>query len=67
MIENPFVSLRWMLDGLTVDGVETRGAEGDTEPRGGASHLHGKEAPGLHMMKIGAAGSCRECSPTSLC
>jgi predicted amidohydrolase YtcJ len=27
MIENPFVSLRWMLDGLTVDGVETRGAE----------------------------------------
>ena len=26
MIENPFVSLRWMLDGLTVDGVETRGA-----------------------------------------
>jgi predicted amidohydrolase YtcJ len=27
MIENPFVSLRWMLDGLTVDGVETRGAK----------------------------------------
>jgi predicted amidohydrolase YtcJ len=27
MIENPFVSLRWMLDGLTVDRVETRGAE----------------------------------------
>jgi len=27
MIENPFVSLRWMLDGLTVDGVETRGPE----------------------------------------
>jgi predicted amidohydrolase YtcJ len=26
MIENPFVSLRWMLDGLTVDGVETRTA-----------------------------------------
>jgi predicted amidohydrolase YtcJ len=26
MIENPFVSLRWMLDGRTVDGVETRGA-----------------------------------------
>ena len=26
MIENPFVSLRWMLDGLTVDGVETRSA-----------------------------------------
>jgi predicted amidohydrolase YtcJ len=25
MIENPFASLRWMLDGLTVDGVETRG------------------------------------------
>jgi predicted amidohydrolase YtcJ len=25
MIENPFVSLRWMLDGLTVDRVETRG------------------------------------------
>jgi predicted amidohydrolase YtcJ len=24
MIENPFVSLRWMLDGLTVDGIETR-------------------------------------------
>jgi len=24
MIENPFVSLRWMLDGLTVDRVETR-------------------------------------------
>lgn len=24
IIENPFVSLRWMLDGLTVDGVETR-------------------------------------------
>ena len=27
MIENPFVSLRWMLDGLTVDGVETRSAK----------------------------------------
>jgi predicted amidohydrolase YtcJ len=27
MIENPFVSLRWMLDGRTVDGIETRGAE----------------------------------------
>jgi predicted amidohydrolase YtcJ len=27
MIENPFASLRWMLDGLTVDGVETRGAK----------------------------------------
>jgi predicted amidohydrolase YtcJ len=27
MIENPFVSLRWMLDGLTVDGVETRTAK----------------------------------------
>jgi predicted amidohydrolase YtcJ len=26
MIENPFVSLRWMLNGLTVDGVETRSA-----------------------------------------
>jgi len=26
MIENPFVSLRWMLDGLTIDRVETRGA-----------------------------------------
>jgi predicted amidohydrolase YtcJ len=26
MIENPFVSLRWMLDGLTVDRVETRAA-----------------------------------------
>jgi predicted amidohydrolase YtcJ len=25
MIENPFVSLGWMLDGLTVDRVETRG------------------------------------------
>jgi predicted amidohydrolase YtcJ len=25
MIPNPFVSLRWMLDGRTVDGVETRG------------------------------------------
>jgi predicted amidohydrolase YtcJ len=25
MIENPFVSLRWMLDGLTIDGIETRG------------------------------------------
>ena len=24
MMENPFVSLRWMLDGLTVDGIETR-------------------------------------------
>ena len=27
MIENPFVSLRWMLDGLTVDRVETRGPD----------------------------------------
>src|SRR5262249_4005831 len=26
MIENPFVSLRWMLDGLTIDGIETRDA-----------------------------------------
>ena len=25
MVENPFVSLRWMLDGLTVDGIATRG------------------------------------------
>jgi predicted amidohydrolase YtcJ len=24
MIENPFVSLRWMLDGRTIDGIETR-------------------------------------------
>ena len=27
MIENPFVALRWMLDGLTVDRVETRGPQ----------------------------------------
>jgi predicted amidohydrolase YtcJ len=27
MISNPFVSLRWMLDGRTVDGIATRGAE----------------------------------------
>ena len=27
MIENPFVSLRWMLDGRTVDGIETRGVK----------------------------------------
>jgi predicted amidohydrolase YtcJ len=27
MIDNPFVSLRWMLDGLTVDRVETRSAK----------------------------------------
>jgi len=27
MIANPFVSLRWMLDGLTVDGMETRARE----------------------------------------
>jgi predicted amidohydrolase YtcJ len=27
MVENPFVSLRWMLDGRTVEGIETRGAE----------------------------------------
>jgi hypothetical protein len=27
MIENSFVSLRWMLDGRTVDGIATRGAE----------------------------------------
>ena len=27
MIPNPFVSLRWMLDGRTVDGIETRGAK----------------------------------------
>jgi predicted amidohydrolase YtcJ len=26
MIPNPFVSLRWMLDGRTVDGIATRGA-----------------------------------------
>jgi predicted amidohydrolase YtcJ len=25
MIPNPFVSLRWMLDGRTVDGIDTRG------------------------------------------
>src|SRR6202041_3433425 len=25
MIPNPFVSLRWMLDGRTVDGIATRG------------------------------------------
>ena len=24
MVENPFVSLRWLLDGRTVDGIETR-------------------------------------------
>jgi predicted amidohydrolase YtcJ len=27
MVLNPFVSLRWMLDGKTVDGIETRDAE----------------------------------------
>jgi predicted amidohydrolase YtcJ len=27
MIENPFVSLRWMLDGLTVDRIETRASD----------------------------------------
>jgi predicted amidohydrolase YtcJ len=27
MIPNPFVSLRWMLDGRTVDGIATRGTE----------------------------------------
>jgi hypothetical protein len=27
MIPNPFVSLRWMLDGRTVDGIPTRGVE----------------------------------------
>jgi predicted amidohydrolase YtcJ len=27
MVPNPFVSLRWMLDGLTVDGVVTRDAD----------------------------------------
>ena len=27
MISHPFVSLRWMLDGRTVDGIATRGAE----------------------------------------
>jgi predicted amidohydrolase YtcJ len=27
MIANPFVSLRWMLDGRTVDGIATRGPE----------------------------------------
>src|SRR6201999_1732008 len=27
MIANPFVSLRWMLDGKTVDGIETRTSE----------------------------------------
>jgi predicted amidohydrolase YtcJ len=27
MIPNPFVSLRWMLDGRTVDGITTRGTE----------------------------------------
>jgi predicted amidohydrolase YtcJ len=27
MIPNPFVSLRWMLDGQTVDGIATRGPE----------------------------------------
>jgi predicted amidohydrolase YtcJ len=27
MVPNPFVSLRWMLDGRTVDGIATRGPE----------------------------------------
>jgi predicted amidohydrolase YtcJ len=27
MIPSPFVSLRWMLDGRTVDGIATRGPE----------------------------------------
>jgi predicted amidohydrolase YtcJ len=27
MSHNPFVSLRWMLDGKTVDGIETRGVQ----------------------------------------
>jgi predicted amidohydrolase YtcJ len=27
MVPNPFVSLRWMLDGRTVDGIATRGAQ----------------------------------------
>ncbi len=32
MIPNPFVSLRWMLDGLTIDGIATRGIGGDSKP-----------------------------------
>ena len=27
MSHNPFVSLRWMLDGRTIDGIETRGVQ----------------------------------------
>jgi predicted amidohydrolase YtcJ len=39
MIENPFVSLRWMLDGLTVDGVETRGTK-EIPSRGEALRIY---------------------------
>jgi predicted amidohydrolase YtcJ len=39
MIENPFVSLRWILDGLTVDGVETRGTK-EIPSRGEALRIY---------------------------
>ena len=39
MIENPFVSLRWMLDGRTVDGIETRG-EGEIPSREAALRIY---------------------------
>ena len=39
MIYNPFVSLQWMVDGLTVDGVATRGP-GETPSREQALRLY---------------------------
>jgi predicted amidohydrolase YtcJ len=39
MIPNPFVSLRWMLDGRTVDGIATRGPE-ETPSRAEALRIY---------------------------
>jgi hypothetical protein len=44
MVPNPFVSLRWMLDGRTVDGIATRGVE----------EIPGREAA-LRLYTLGSA------------
>jgi predicted amidohydrolase YtcJ len=67
MSPNPFVSLRWMLDGRR----STASRPADPRRFQAVKRRFGsipREAPGLPMMKTGAAASCPECwriSPSS--
>jgi predicted amidohydrolase YtcJ len=63
MIPNPFVSLRWMLDGRTVDGVETRGPK-ETPSREQALRIYTEGSAWFAMTKTAGASLRRGCWPT---